>query len=44
MSFKAHVVTAMEAANPDSGSSLVPMLFIGLALTLARMIIAPALS
>jgi hypothetical protein len=43
MSFKAHLVTAMEAANPDSGS-LVPMLFIGLALTLARMIIAPALS
>lgn len=33
-----------DQANPFSGSSLVPMLIIGLALTFAGMIVAVALS
>ncbi|SHM75498.1 hypothetical protein [Bradyrhizobium lablabi] len=40
MSFRAHLVTARKAANPYSGSSLVPMLIIGLVLTLVGMIAA----
>jgi len=44
MSFKAHLVTAKAAANPYSGSSLVPMLMIGLVLTFAGMIAAVVLS
>ncbi|WP_256379144.1 MULTISPECIES: hypothetical protein [unclassified Bradyrhizobium] len=44
MSFRAHRVTAKEAANPYSGSSLVPMLMIGLVLTFAGMIAALFLS
>jgi hypothetical protein len=44
MTNRAHIVTAKEAANPYSGSSLVPMLMIGLVLTFAGMIAALALS
>jgi hypothetical protein len=39
-----HIVTPKEAANPYSGSSLVPMLMIGLVLTFAGMIAALVLS
>jgi hypothetical protein len=39
-----HVVTAKEAANPRSGSSLVPMLVAGLVLTLIGMVAAVVLS
>ena len=44
MSFRAHLVTARKAANPYSGSSLVPMLIIGVVLTFAGMIVALVLS
>lgn len=40
MAHRAHVVTTKEQANPYSGSSLVPMLVIGLLLTFAGMIAA----
>ena len=39
-----HVVSPKEAANPYAGSSLVPMLIIGLVLTFAGMIVALMLS
>jgi hypothetical protein len=44
MAYRAHVVTTKEQANPYSGSSLVPMLVIGLVLTFAGMIAAVMLS
>ena len=44
MTDRANSVTAKEAANPYSGSSLVPMLIIGLLLTFAGMIAALVLS
>jgi hypothetical protein len=44
MAYRAHIVTSKEQANPYSGSSLVPMLVIGLALTFAGMIAAVVLS
>ena len=44
MAYRAHVVTKKEQGNPYSGSSLVPMLVIGLVLTFAGMIVALALS
>ena len=40
MAYRTHVVTNKEQANPYSGSSLVPMLVIGLLLTFAGMIAA----
>ena len=40
MAYRAHVVTNKEQADPYSGSSLVPMLVIGLLLTFAGMIAA----
>ncbi|MDR3487120.1 MAG: hypothetical protein P4M05_19715 [Bradyrhizobium sp.] len=44
MHHRTNVVTDKGAANPYSGSSLVPMLAAGLVLTLAGMILALALS
>ena len=44
MAYRTHVVTNKEQANPYSGSSLVPMLAIGLVLTFAGMIAAVVLS
>ena len=44
MSYRAHIVANKEAGNPYAGSSLVPMLVIGLGLTFAGMIAALALS
>ena len=44
MAYRAHVVTTKEQASPYSGSSLGPMLVIGLVLTFAGMIAALALS
>ena len=44
MAYRAHVVTNKEQADPYSGSSLVPMLVIGLVLTFAGMIAALVLS
>ena len=44
MAYRAHLVTGKEQANPYSGSSLVPMLVIGLVLTFAGMIAAVVLS
>jgi hypothetical protein len=44
MTYRADVVKNKEQANPYSGSSLVPMLVIGLVLTFAGMIAALALS
>jgi hypothetical protein len=44
MAYRAHTVTSKEQANPYSGSSLVPMLVIGLVLTFAGMIAAVVLS
>src|SRR6185503_3450081 len=44
MADRAHVVTNKEQANPYSGSSLVPMLVIGILLTFAGMIAAVVLS
>jgi hypothetical protein len=43
MVYRTQAVTAKEQANPYSGSSLVPMLVIGLVLTFAGMIAAVAL-
>ena len=44
MTYRAHVVTNKEQTDPYAGSSLVPMLVIGLALTFAGMIVAVMLS
>lgn len=44
MAYHARVVTDEKQADPYSGSSLVPMLVIGLVLTFAGMIAALALS
>jgi hypothetical protein len=44
IAYQAHVVTNKEQADPCSGSSLVPMLVIGLVLTFAGMIAALVLS
>jgi len=44
MTYRGHVVANKEAGNPYAGSSLVPMLVIGLLLTFAGMIAALALS
>jgi hypothetical protein len=44
MASRAKVVSDKEQADPYSGSSLVPMLVIGLVLTFAGMIAALALS
>ena len=44
MADRAHVVVNKEQANPYSGSSLVPMLVIGLVLTFAGMVAALMLS
>ena len=44
MAHRAHVVTTKEQASPYSGSSLLPMLVIGLVLTFAGMFAALALS
>jgi hypothetical protein len=44
MAYRARVVTDEKQADPYSGSSLVPMLVIGLVLTFAGMIAALALS
>ena len=44
MTYRADVVTNKEAGNPYAGSSLVPMLVIGLVLTFAGMIAALVLS
>ena len=43
MAYRANVVTNKEQADPYAGSSLVPMLVIGLVLTLAGMFAALAL-
>jgi hypothetical protein len=44
MAYRAHIVTNKEQADPDFGSSLVPMLVIWLVLTFAGMIAAVVLS
>jgi hypothetical protein len=44
MANRAHVVADKEQADPYSGSSLVPMLVVGLVLTFAGMIAAVLLS
>jgi hypothetical protein len=44
MAYRTHVVTDKQQADPYSGSSLVPMLVIGLVLTFAGMILALMLS
>ena len=44
MTNRAPIATRKEAANPYSGSSLVPMLIVGLVLTFAGMIAALLLS
>jgi len=44
MAYRSHVVTNKEQANPYSGSSLVPMLVMGLVLTFAGMIAVVVLS
>jgi hypothetical protein len=44
MAYRAQVVTNEKQADPYSGSSLVPMLVIGLVLTFAGMIAAVLLS
>jgi hypothetical protein len=44
MAYRAHIVTNKDAGNPYAGSSLVPMLVIGLLLTFAGMIAALVLS
>jgi hypothetical protein len=44
MAHRTHVVTNKEQANPYSGSSLVPMLVVGLVLTFAGMLAALMLS
>ena len=44
MAHRAHTTTNKEQADPYAGSSLVPMLVIGLVLTFAGMIAAVLLS
>jgi hypothetical protein len=44
MTNRAHVVTDKEQTDPYAGSSLVPMLVAGLALTLVGMVVAVLLS
>ena len=44
MAYRAQVVTNKQQADPYAGSSLVPMLVIGLVLTFAGMIAAVLLS
>ena len=44
MAYRAHIVTNKEQTDPYSGSSLVPMLVVGLVLTFAGMIAALVLS
>ena len=44
MAYRANVVTNKEQADPYAGSSLVPMLVIGLVLTFAGMIAGVVLS
>lgn len=44
MAYRPHIVTKRETGNPYAGSSLVPMLVIGLVLTFAGMIAALVLS
>ena len=44
MAYRTNVVTNKEQADPYSGSSLVPMLVLGLLLTFAGMIAALMLS
>jgi len=44
MAYRAPIVKNEDAGNPYAGSSLVPMLIIGLALTFAGMIAALVLS
>ena len=44
MTNRAHFVTKKEAGDPYAGSSLVPMLVIGLVMTFAGMIAAMVLS
>ncbi|WP_283808444.1 hypothetical protein [Bradyrhizobium sp. AS23.2] len=44
MIHRTQAVTGKDAANPYSGSSLVPMLIVGLVLTLVGMIAAVVLS
>jgi hypothetical protein len=44
MTHRAPVAADKESANPLSGSSLVPMLAVGLALTLLGMMVAVMLS
>ena len=44
MAYRAHLVTNNEQADPYAGSSLVPMLVLGLVLTFAGMIAAVVLS
>ena len=44
MTYRRHAVTPRQAANPYSGSSLVPMLVAGLVLTFVGMIVALMLS
>jgi hypothetical protein len=44
MIHRTHAVTSKDSANPYSGSSLVPMLIVGLVLTLVGMIAAVVLS
>jgi len=44
MAYRARVVTDEKQADPYSGSSLVPMLVVGLVLTFAGMIAAVVLS
>lgn len=44
MIHRTHDVTRADAANPYSGSSLVPMLVVGMVLTLVGMIAAVMLS
>lgn len=44
MTNRAHIVANKKAAGPYAGSSLVPMLVIGLVLTFAGMIAAVVLS
>lgn len=44
MAYRSHIVTNKQQADPYSGSSLVPMLVVGLVLTFAGMIVALMLS
>ena len=44
MKFRRYIVTGVTAANPYSGSSLVPMLVAGLVLTFVGMVAAVLLS